>query len=67
MSTFKKGHYEFVAKVLSSVQPIDDGERGLYLDQRAQWENTCLAFLNQFKSDNPQFDRERFLKACKGD
>lgn len=61
MAAFKKQHYEFVAKVMSSVRPYDT-ER-----EEAQWERTCLAFLNQFQSDNPQFDRARFLKACKGE
>jgi hypothetical protein len=59
MAAFKKQHYEVVAQVLKSVKPEQ-------YEMHEQWENTCLAFLNQFKADNPAFDRDRFLKACQG-
>jgi hypothetical protein len=60
MHQFGKRHYEVVARVLYSSRPISAGDE-------SQWERTCLAFTNHFKTDNPKFDSERFLAACKGE
>lgn len=32
----------------------------------AQWEKTCLAFINRLKDDNPGFSPDLFLAACRG-
>lgn len=61
-----KMHFQLVADVMKATKPTNDGEVGLFKDQTAQWERTCLAFLNQFRSVNPSFDGDRFLKACTG-
>lgn len=62
---FTKRSYGIVAEVLRSVKPIQDEEN--YEIAMAQWEQTCLAFLNHFRQDNPAYDAQRFLKACKGE
>lgn len=65
---FTKSHYETIARVLHGVQPVQENdERSTFEDQHAQWERTCLAFLNHFRQDNPAFDADRFLAACKGE
>lgn len=66
MPAFTKQNYVMLAKLLHSVKPsqLTPGDvcEGL-MDE--QWERTCLALINHFKADNPAFDSERFLKACK--
>lgn len=63
MATFTKQNYEAVARVLRGCRPPHEppADGMVY----AQWERTCLAFINMFQQDNPSFSRERFLKACK--
>lgn len=61
---FTKGNYVLIAKVLNGTKPTALTHALAYGDAMAQWERTCLAFLNQFKQDNPNFDGARFLLAC---
>lgn len=62
MYDFNKRQYETIAKVLRSVKPLHTTDAPY-----TQWERMCLAFLNHFRQDNPAFDSDRFLKACKGE
>lgn len=63
MPDFNKRHYETVALVLRSTEPM-----GALTDPaQMQWERTCLAFLNRFRADNSQFNAERFMLACQED
>lgn len=71
----RKSQYELIANVLKGtkpVEPVDDPlyktGGGTYIDYTHDmklWENTCLAFINHFRHDNPRFDGDRFLKACR--
>lgn len=63
---FTKGNYGLVAAIMRSVKPPMVGSANDVI-RMMQWEQTCLAFLNHFKQDNPAFDRDRFLDACKGE
>lgn len=69
MADFQKRHYLLITEILRSVSPCktwDDGINTDYDDGAvAAWERTCLAFLNHFKCDNPQFKGDKFLAACK--
>lgn len=67
---FNKKHYEAIAEVLHSTMPGFNAAAGLtppVSDKMVQWEGTCLAFLNHFRNDNPAFEADRFLRACKGE
>ena len=67
MPAFKKQHYETVVQVLRSTMPGFGFAEAADNPKMAQWERDCLAFMNHFRQDNPQFDGERFLLACKGE
>ena len=54
MSQFAKRHYEAIAQI------IQHSKRD---NRSVDWLANELAFL--FLTDNPRFDRERFLHACK--
>ncbi len=58
---FTKRHYETIAQALMRSKPAMNEPV-----KREQWEETCLVFLNILQRDNPKFDRETFLHACKG-
>jgi hypothetical protein len=59
MPAFTKQNYIMVAKVLSGTRP-EPGSPA-----HDQWERDCIAFLNHFRHDNPAFDTERFIQACR--
>jgi hypothetical protein len=61
---FTRRNYMLVAQVLHSTMPPAGVQT---VDFHDQWERTCLAFLNHFRADNPAFDGDRFLAACKGE
>jgi hypothetical protein len=67
MPAFNKRHYELVAKVLRGTKPQYDFDDDKLNAQMDQWERTCLALLNHFRADNPQFQADKFLAACKGE
>ena len=50
-----KKHFEFVAKLISQVNDIQNRN------------NLAATAANTFESENPLFDRDRFLEACKVD
>lgn len=54
-----KRHYEAVASVLSDAQGVamDPGEVAMI-------RVVALGLSAQFAGDNPQFDRDKFLKKC---
>lgn len=55
--------YELIARTLLECCPSAD--YGLGDDKRLSlWEMTCGALANALASDNPRFDRDRFLNAC---
>lgn len=65
--TFSQRHNIRVAQILNSVQPTKLTHALAHGDAMAQWERTCLAFINRFRQDNSKFSSDTFLKACKGD
>lgn len=52
---FTRKHYEKVVKVINRTIPYDDA---------TVRHNTIQEFADMFEDDNPNFDRDRFLKAC---
>jgi hypothetical protein len=67
MAKFSKRHYESIARILPShyntVNPTNDYETG-YKDGR--W-SAISSLADMFEQDNPRFDRERFIKAVRGE
>lgn len=64
---FSHRHYETIAGIMYMSKPVQDTDVYAFNFQMAQWENTCLAFLNHFRKDNPGFKAELFLAACRGE
>ena len=62
-----KKHYEAIAKIFaaraSSVPPAD--AHPFYLGAEESREAIANDLATLFASENPRFDKERFLKACK--
>lgn len=63
-SKYQKRHYEDVAIIIMDAWSRCDAVTG-----QEEHSNAILSFLggdfaNLFATDNPNFDRERFLKAC---
>ena len=60
MSHYARREYELVARVMARTLGIFDDKlaRAVVLYVMAQ-------FVTEFQSDNPNFDLDRFLKACK--
>lgn len=54
-----KRHYEAIANVLAEAQnvAVEAGETSMI-------RVVALGLAQQFAGDNPNFDRDRFLKAC---
>lgn len=48
---FQKRHYEFIARALATIP--QEARRA-----------AAMEFAYRFASDNPRFDRERFMEAC---
>ncbi len=66
---FSKKHYEAIASVLKANRPRKLNPHGT---QKDQWERQAFYVMHQLivgqladmlANDNPQFDRERFVKA----
>ena len=58
-----KKDFEMIASVLKACEwpsSNDTYAKGM----RCQWSNTIDAFATALASQNPRFDRERFLAAC---
>ena len=53
----RKKDYELIANTLRYTRPVGD----VLVDH---WQYTCLSFADELQSDNPRFDRNKFLKAC---
>lgn len=52
-------HYEKLAQALNNTKPLP--EWGAEMDQ---WRTTVVAICEDMGTFNPNFDKERFLKAC---
>lgn len=66
-SRFQRRHYEFVAKVLyDACQECSDEYTPPKQEQDFFDQTHFIAakFAEQFGNDNPNFKRERFMKAC---
>ena len=50
-------HFAFIAAVLAETKPIDSGSF-------IQWEQTVAAFAKACSRTNPNFDLDRFVRAC---
>jgi hypothetical protein len=55
---FQKRHYEAIAQTIQNMPTFA-------ASLRAQQESTASAFAEMLGQDNPLFNRERFLAACK--
>ena len=65
MPKFAKRHYEVIAAVMQEANALpamiyETGKR-----QVSQWDMTIELLADAFARDNSQFDRARFLAACK--
>jgi len=62
---FAKRHYEAIATVIQHLTLSDDehDEQGL-AEIEARRQAIAREFANLFASDNGQFKRERFVRAC---
>ena len=49
-----KKDFILIAATLKSLKPDADGN----------WNSTCRAFADMCASQNPRFDRQKFLDAC---
>jgi len=57
---FAKRHYETIAEAMQQTCPEAHWDKNM----RAQFDVTVTALCAMFKSDNPQFQSERFRAAC---
>ena len=53
--------YILIARALRESRPGIGYERNLLA-----WEGTCIRMADALAADNPRFDRERFMRACRG-
>jgi hypothetical protein len=75
MSHFAKRHYEAIALMLQRVCPdLPMDREGFYDDEgydhdalgrQLMWDDIRAELADTFKADNSQFNRDRFLFACK--
>ncbi|KKM21706.1 hypothetical protein LCGC14_1632790 [marine sediment metagenome] len=56
MAIFERRHYQVIAKIIESVW--NDRDPGI------ESEAIAHKLADRFSQDNPNFSRERFLKAC---
>lgn len=54
-------HFEALAEALAGVRPPT-----VWWIASAQWEKDCNAVADACQKFNENFDRERFLEACRG-
>ena len=60
MAIFRRAHYQVIAKVIyEALQRPDNTDNDEYAIVL-----TARAFSNQLELDNPNFDNDKFLKAC---
>jgi hypothetical protein len=62
--TCERRHYEFVAAVVRDMTLVDCPTQADLDAARFHQRNAAHRFAVAFASDNPRFDRARFLKAC---
>ena len=60
MSKFAKRHYEAIALAMQEACP----EAHWDPNKRAQWDVCVSRLADTFRSDNGQFCRDRFVRAC---
>lgn len=62
-----KKHYERIAEIFSadaSTDAVYDHDRWLPKMRKSHRDDLARSLARYFQSDNPRFDRERFLRAC---
>lgn len=61
MPKFQKRHYEAIASILAN--DVTERQAPLFIDagDRRQFAHKLARY---FQSDNPRFDRDRFMAAC---
>ena len=57
---FQRRHYEFIARTLAALEPVEGMPEGT----RYQWEQSVENFATALSRDNGNFQRDRFLRAC---
>lgn len=57
MSMFERRHYQLIADVLKANRH-DQWPEG------PVWREICIQLADAFASDNPRFQRDKFLNAC---
>lgn len=65
----QRRHFELIANVLKSAKPSPDCADAKLLPKVhqyhvEQWDRTVGTFAKALHSTNPNFNRDRFLKAC---
>ena len=56
--------YVALAEALQRVQPITSSS---FARPRSTWYRCVDSIADVLETDNPRFDRERFVKACQGE
>lgn len=56
---FERRHYEFITNALATTRPLPTSRAAMI-----QWLSTVRLFSRRLGEDNPDFDGERFVKAC---
>lgn len=59
---FQQRHFEAIARMMQDLKA--EGETDFATGARLQWGATCEAMCDLFSQHNPNFDRERFKRAC---
>ena len=58
-------HFEAVARILASnADPYENGEDGYDVGRRHARDDTAHDLADYLATENPHFDRQRFLKAA---
>lgn len=60
-STPSMKHYKFIAKCLSDSKPEPHWDA----NKMAQWQVSVNRFIEACIKQNPKFDKDKFLKACR--
>jgi len=60
-ATFTHQHFRKVAEIIRSLPCKDSGPMGIV------WPIVAVHFADALATTNPNFDRARFLAACKGE
>lgn len=56
--------YVLIAETLAGCKPVSSSSPAMLTLATLTWQQGCYAFANRLASENPRFDRARFLKAC---